>query len=206
MTAEPPGRWHQLAGAIRDSNLPASDKAVFQFLLSRSDYKTAELPARFTPTRETIARKTSLSYSQVGYSTRHLERHGWVTAKGVTGPGHPLEYSFAIGGNCDCTGRVHAPRTVPADTATMPTGRGNTASGWHRTLPTNGANTAGQTAVSTVRQREGKVERKAERETATCDTPRCEDPAHLYPCGFRCEAHKPRPFSAETGKLRPGTP
>lgn len=163
MTA-PRNRWHQLADAMRNSNLPASDKHVFGYLLSTADFGTGELPARFTPTRKAIARKTSLSYSQVGYSTRHLGRHGWLTAKGATGPGRPLEYGFALGCDCDCTGRVHAPQTVPTDAATVPTGRGNAASSWHRTLPTDTANAAGQALNHTERLREGKEEREAERE------------------------------------------
>jgi hypothetical protein len=120
-----PDRWHQLAGAIEHSNMTAADKAVFLFLLRCADYKTAELPARFTPTRQVIGRKTSLSYSQVGYSTRHLAKHVWLTAKGATGPGRTLEYSFDIGAECDCTGRVHAPvgtEHCQPEQATVPTG------------------------------------------------------------------------------------
>ena len=152
---KPKDRWHQLADAIRESNLPASDKHVFRFLLDVADWKTAELPARFTPTRKTIARKTSLSYSQVGYSTRHLQRHAWLSARGATSPGHPLEYRFALGGQCDCTGRVHARKRCQPDGATVPTDD-------PRTLPTDGANAAGQDAVPTERRREGGVERKPE--------------------------------------------
>ena len=202
MTA-PRDRWHQLAAAIRDSNLTPADKHVFGYLLSAADFRTAELPARFTPTRKTIARKTSLSYSQVGYSTRHLERHGWLTAKGATGPGHPLEYGFALGRDCDCTGRVHAPRTVPTDTATLPTGRGDAASGWHRTLPTDTANAAGQTPNHTERAERRVVGGTVER---GCSVPGCGEPARLYPGGWRCEAHRPRPFSAETGTMRRAAP
>ena len=114
-------RWHELADACRDSNLTAADKAVFLYLLSRADYDTAELAARYTPTREVIQRKTSLSRTQVGYSTRHLERHGWLTAKGTTGPGKPLEYAFAVGCECDCTGRVHVPERCQPAAATVST-------------------------------------------------------------------------------------
>ncbi len=54
-------RWHQLADAIRHSNLPASDKSVYGCLLAKTDYKTALLPPRFTPARQKIARETSIS-------------------------------------------------------------------------------------------------------------------------------------------------
>jgi hypothetical protein len=161
-------RWHELAAAMRNSNMPASDKHVFGYLLSTADFGTGELPARFTPTRKVICRKTSLSRTQVFYSTRHLERHGWLSAKGATGPGRPLEYGFALGRDCDCTGRVHAPQTVPTETvptvSTVSTGDGNGVSGWHRSVSTNSVNAAGQTANHTERSTEGGEERKAERE------------------------------------------
>src|SRR2546430_17065966 len=100
-------RWHQLADAVQDSNLPASDKSVFRYLLDRADYGTAVMRPMFTPTRQTIARKTSLSYSQVGYSTRHLQRHGWLTAGGRTGPGGPLDSTPPAGASVDSPGPVH---------------------------------------------------------------------------------------------------
>jgi hypothetical protein len=43
--AAPKDRWHQLADAIQESNLPASDKSVYRLLLDRADYVTAVLPA-----------------------------------------------------------------------------------------------------------------------------------------------------------------
>ncbi len=58
-------RWHQLADAIGTSNLPASDKSVFRYLLDRADYGTARLPAKFTPRQADIGRKTSHSRRQV---------------------------------------------------------------------------------------------------------------------------------------------
>jgi hypothetical protein len=136
--AAPKDRWHQLADAIRDSNLTPADKHVFSYLLSTADFKTAEMSPQWTPTRQKIRRKTSLSYSQIGYSTRHLERHGWLAATGRTGPGRPLRYSLALGADCDCTGRVHARQRCQPQVATVPTDD-------PRTLPTNGANAAGQT-------------------------------------------------------------
>jgi hypothetical protein len=151
-------QWHQLAAAMTDSNLPASDKAVFGFLLSKADWKTVELPARFTPTRKAIARKTSLSYRQVGYSTRHLERHGWLAAKGATGPGRPLAYSLALGRGCDCTGRVHVPQRWQPQ-------QGTVATFGYRSVATNGGNAAGQDTDFS-----GGYERKEveEAETAQC--------------------------------------
>jgi hypothetical protein len=86
-------RWHQLADAIGASNLRASDKSVYRALLDRADYGTAVMQHRFTETQATIARKTSHSPRMVRYAIRHLERHGWLTANGKTGPGRPLNYS-----------------------------------------------------------------------------------------------------------------
>lgn len=172
-------RGHQLEGACRDSNLTAADKAVFLYLLSRADFGTAELPARYTPTRQVIRRKTSLSYSQVGFSTRHLERHGWLTAKGATGPGKPLEYTFAVGRECDCTGRVHHHPTVLTEPATVLTDD-------PRTLLTNNANAAGHTVSRTVRQREEGVERQEQAERERPDWRlvwRLIRTVHADPCG-----------------------
>jgi hypothetical protein len=160
VTAAPKDRWHQLADAIKASNLPPSDRSVFRLLLDKADFGTAVIPAGFSPTRKRIRRETGLSYSQVGYSTHHLERHGWLSAKGATGPGHPLRYSLALGRDCDCTGRVHARKRCQPGEATLPTDD-------PRTLPTNGANAAGQMVVSTERHREGGVGRKPESKAQT---------------------------------------
>jgi hypothetical protein len=111
-------RWHLLADAIQRSNMSAADKSVFRFLLDRADYRTAELPAKFTPTQRAIGRMTSHSRRQVQYSLDHLGRHGWVTAEGATGPGRPRRYSFATGADCDCQGRVHAPERAQPEATT----------------------------------------------------------------------------------------
>jgi hypothetical protein len=111
-------RWHQLADAIQRSNMSAADKSVFRFLLDRADYRTAELPAKFTPTQRAIGRSTSHSRRQVQYSLDHLSRHGWITAEGATGPGRPRRYSFASGADCDCQGRVHAPERAQPEATT----------------------------------------------------------------------------------------
>jgi len=101
-------RWHQLDDAIDVSGLPASDRAVFRALLKKADYGTADLPVKFTPTRQDMARRTGLSLRQVNYSVRHLARHGWLAVSGSTGRGHRPEYALAAGAACDCHGRVHA--------------------------------------------------------------------------------------------------
>ena len=103
-------RWHQLADAIRHSNLPASDKSVYGCLLAKTDYKTALLPPRFTPARQKIAREASISTRRVRYAIRHLERHHWITVTGTTGPGKTLSYTLSIGDRCNCNGRVHDQR------------------------------------------------------------------------------------------------
>lgn len=105
----PKDRWHQLDDAIDAWGLPASDRSVFRCLLKRADWKTAELPPKFTPDRPTIGRVTGLSLRQVHYSVRHLQRHGWLTVGGATGRGHTRAYVLTIGTGCDCTGRVHLP-------------------------------------------------------------------------------------------------
>jgi hypothetical protein len=151
-------RWHDLRDAIVDSNLPASDKAVYRYLLDKANYTTAELSAEHTPTRKVIARKTSLSYAQVGYSTGHLRRHGWLDAKGATGPGHPLEYRLALGVPCDCSGRVHAPQRRQSE-------RSNAASGWQRTVPVVGSERCQPTVpTSQVRTQVHTRDKRAPRE------------------------------------------
>ena len=130
-------RWHQLADAIGASNLRASDKSVYRALLDRADYGTAVMQHRFTETQATIARKTSHSPRMVRYAIRHLERHGWLTANGKTGPGRPLTYSLAAGSSCDCTGRVHQPEPdTPAPQRRQPQARTAATSPPERRQPT----------------------------------------------------------------------
>jgi hypothetical protein len=155
-------RWYQLADAIGASNLRASDKSVYRALLDRADYGTAVMQHRFTETQATIARKTSHSPRMVRYAIRHLERHGWLTANGKTGPGRPLNYSLAAGSSCDCTGRVHQPEPdTPAPKRRQPQAR-TAATSTPRTAATNGGNAAGQTPVRTGRHREGGGEKRSE--------------------------------------------
>jgi hypothetical protein len=154
-------RWHELASAIQNSNLPASDKSVFRFLLDRANYGTAEMLDRFTPSQASIARQTSHSLRQVKYAIDHLRRHGWIKTEGATGPGRKLSYTLASGAGCDCTGRVHESERVQPETVTG-------ATFGHRSGATNGCNAAAQSVVSTERQREGRVGRKPERDLALC--------------------------------------
>jgi hypothetical protein len=154
-------RWHELADAIGASCLRASDKSVFRYLLDRADYRTAVLPAKFTPRQADIARTTSHSRRQVRYAIRHLERHKWLDVGGRTGPGKPLRYTLTAGTGCDCTGRVHTPGRR------QPQGR-TAATIDNRTAATNGGNAAGQTTVPTERRREGRGERKLEPDLALC--------------------------------------
>jgi hypothetical protein len=146
-------RWHQLAGAMAESNLRASDKAVFRFLLDRADYGTADLPPKFTPPRQVIARKTSISPRQVTYAIAHLRRHGWLTTTGTTAPGRTLAYRLAAGVSCSCTGRVHDPRTAlsPAagDAERWQPETLTVATFGHRSVATNGGNAAGQNSCET---------------------------------------------------------
>lgn len=143
-------RWHQLADAIDASNLAASDKAVLRRLLDRADYRTAELPEKFTPKQADIARKASITPRQVRRSLRHAERHGWVTVGGTTGRGHRLAYRLDIGEQCGCSGRVHERRE---DTEHRKGGHGVPLK-----ADTKGGHAAGQTPNRTERHREGEGE------------------------------------------------
>jgi hypothetical protein len=159
-------RWHQLASAIQASNLPASDKSVFRYLLDRADYGSAVMPDRFTPTEVTVGLKTSYSRRQVQYSVAHLRRHGWLVTKRA---GRRLAYEFCSGAMCDCTGRRHRPQTGATESPDKRNGCAGTSA-------TDRRNAAGQTTVSTERQREGRVGRKPERESgpvlcSVCRTP-----------------------------------
>jgi hypothetical protein len=158
--AAPKDRWHQLADAIQESNLPASDKSVYRLLLDRADYVTAVLPAKFAPTEIAVGKRTSHSRRQVQYSVAHLRRHGWLKASRDTREDSPdrrrLRYEFGVGTRCDCTGRVHEPRQKGA---TESTDRRNSCAD---ISATDRRNAAGQTVVSTERHREGGVGRKLE--------------------------------------------
>ena len=102
-------RWVQLRDAMADSNLPASDKAVFRYLLDKADYSTAHLPVRFTPAQGEVARKTGVTERQVRRAERHLEHHGWLEVGDAktTGPGKRRSVALRFGTRCDCKGRVH---------------------------------------------------------------------------------------------------
>lgn len=102
-----PDRWHQLANAIQNSNLPASDKSVFRLLLDKADYVTADLPAMYTPTQQRIGRLTSHSLRQVKYALEHLERHGWVATGRSLEDKRRTAYTLNAGRACDCPGRRH---------------------------------------------------------------------------------------------------
>jgi hypothetical protein len=107
-------RWHQLDDAIGRSDLSACDRATFRCLLGESNYVTADLAARFTPTQKEIARGIGFTVRQVRRSLRHLGRHGWLTVYGTAGGrGNTRRYALALGSACDCTGRVHETRHEP---------------------------------------------------------------------------------------------
>lgn len=196
-------RWHQLADAIKASNMRASDKSVFRFLLDKSDYVTAVLPPGFTPPQAVIGRQTSISRRQVTYAIDHLRRHGWVRTGGTTAPGRTLGYSLGPGADCDCTGRVHT-------AATGATGHGErvqpeTATGatfGYRTGATNGGNAAGQTGRETRgTEREG-IGRKPEPKPALALCAVCKTvmdpvlPAHGYATHPCCDPGEVSPIWA----------
>jgi hypothetical protein len=156
----PKDRWHQLADAIGESNLPASDKAVFRFLLDKADYRTAELPAKFTPTQRAIGRKTSHSLRQVRYSLTHLGRHGWVAAGAAEGDGRRHTYTLSCGCACDCPGR----RDVAGKGQPEPQIAATPAP---YIAATDSGNEAGQMPSRSERQREGGVKRQVSPSTST---------------------------------------
>jgi hypothetical protein len=106
-------RWHQLQKAVKASNLPAADKAVFLARLDHATFGTADMPAEWTRPQKKVARETSLSLRQVKYSEQHLARHGWLSTKrAAEGDRRKLRYVLAAGTECDCIGRRHAPQRV----------------------------------------------------------------------------------------------
>lgn len=104
-------RWHQLQDLIEASNMPASDTAVYNYLLKKSDWVSAQLQPQWTPTRAGISRATRVCLRQVHYSVAHLQRHGWLFVRGR----HKSLYTLMAGTNCDCTGRVHVADVADAD-------------------------------------------------------------------------------------------
>jgi hypothetical protein len=134
--------WYQLQDAIERSNLPASDRAIFRFYLSRANYESAELSARFTPAQKEAARGTGYTLRQVRRSERHLEHHGWLKITGATGPGKVRSVALAPGLDCDHAGRVHDQPTARGVRRTEDTRA-------PRTEDTNGGHAAGQSPHST---------------------------------------------------------
>jgi hypothetical protein len=107
--SKPVSPWHERKRAIRRSELPPSDRAVYLSLLDHASFVTAELRKR-TPSLDVIAADTGVSRRQVVYSLHHLERHGWVKVTSGAGT-RRNQYELAAGGLCDCTvGRCHRPR------------------------------------------------------------------------------------------------
>jgi hypothetical protein len=137
MGAKPKSWWHQLDDAIDESDLPASDRAVFHRRVKRSDYSTGKLASGYVESQPEVARKTGLTRRQVQRAERHLELHGWLKFRGTTGPGKRRSITLAIGSDCDCTGRVHERPRVARTGDTIGT----------RTGDTNGRHVAGQRPV-----------------------------------------------------------
>lgn len=114
-------RWHALRDAVKASNLPASDRAVYRARLDHSTYGTAEMPVKFTRTQQAVAREIGITVRQVKRAERHLAEHGWLIVTGTTGPKKTRHYVLALGTDCDCMGRVHEQqrRTPTAATGDM---------------------------------------------------------------------------------------
>jgi hypothetical protein len=144
----PKDRWHQLADAISETNLPASDKAIFRYLLDKADWRTAELPARFTPLQQEIGRKTSHSPRQIRYSLTHLGQHGWLTTGRREDDKRRHTYALAYGWACDCPGRRHTAAKIAA------TETGDSGNHCRQIAATDSGNAAGKRPVLTERLRE----------------------------------------------------
>ena len=102
-------REQELSQAIEKASVPASDYRVYQALLNRADWKTAAIPVRFQPrSLEELAGLSKLSVATVKRTLSHLQRHGWIqrhryiTDKGIGGRGHPTRYRLDLGADCDC--------------------------------------------------------------------------------------------------------
>ena len=109
-------REKELSQAIEKASVPVSDYRVYQALLARADWKTALIPVRFQPrSLEELADLSKLSVATVKRTLGHLQRHGWIqrhrylTDKGIGGRGHPTRYRLDLGADCDCVPDRPAP-------------------------------------------------------------------------------------------------
>ena len=102
-------REQELAQAIEKASVPASDYREYRALIGRADWKTEVIPVRFQPRSiEELADLSKLSVATVKRTLSHLQRHGWIqrhryiTDKGIGGRGHPTRYRLDLGADCDC--------------------------------------------------------------------------------------------------------
>lgn len=98
---------------IERSDMRAADRAVFLCLMRRADNQTCEIPARFAPSLESIARRTGSHVSTIKRSLTHLELHRWIQRERTKGgrkrkDGRTYRTGYLIIPNgtplpCDCT-------------------------------------------------------------------------------------------------------
>ena len=102
-------REKELSQAIEKAAVPIADYRVYRALMGRADWNTAVIPVRFQPrSLAELAELSKLSVATVKRTLRHLQRHGWIerhryiTDKGIGGRGHPTRYRLDVGTDCDC--------------------------------------------------------------------------------------------------------
>lgn len=96
-------RW-TVTRAVRASDLPAPSRLIMLTLADVADTGTAEIPARFTPSLNDIARETGLDKSTVVRHLSALDAAGWVVR---TKPdyaaqmrGEPTRYRLTVPADC----------------------------------------------------------------------------------------------------------
>ena len=132
----PQKRW-DVTRAVRTSDLPAPSRLVMLVLADVSDVGTAEIPERFTPSLNVLARETGLDKSTVRRHLDQLEAEGWVirmrpSAHAARTEGERTRYRLCIpAGLAETVERAalgaenHPPRgSVPPPRGTEPLGLG----------------------------------------------------------------------------------
>lgn len=78
-----PRKW-EVTKAVRASELPGPAKCVMFVLCDIADVGTAEVPERFTPSLDVLAREAGFGRSTVARQLIVLEKDGWLTREVMT--------------------------------------------------------------------------------------------------------------------------
>jgi hypothetical protein len=197
-------REQELRNALGRARLPLAVRWLVVRLIDRADHGIAVIPGRFQFARglDGLAEWCVMPKSTTAAALAQAEFHGWVT-RHRAGPGRGHATSYQPGAGTDCLPGCPCRKASNDQTETVQP--------LDREVSRPSRNAAGHVGVLLEGSKEGEVgegepEREPGRKTTTCSTPRCGEPARLYPGGWRCEAHRPRPFSAETGTVRRAAP